>query len=840
MSGAARRSGSSLVTMFVAGTVGAVGLGCFYLPFVADKDSLRGLHEDDDRKLKEQYQLYLQELKQEKQQLQQQQQEQEAKNEYKVGCIVYKKFEPHWYFGFISKVFPEEGWYKVFYEDGDAEDVDADELDRTAVRWESGQLAHINTTEDDLDAEPPTFQLRDDYQHPTGTSDIILQQPELFGSLDRDFLNKYIEKRLYQDRYGKDDAPGKPLFPLYPLGTIVYMYFQPEWFFGYVALIDVNTQLYGVDYEDGDREELSQQEISDAVVVLRGNVATTSITPQALSREDWLQQPLALRSVEFPGSLSIVNHNTLFSCLDREALDEYIADRCYPNKKKRAKEKQLSRTRAKHRINSSTDQSVNVDEYTAECHRPTKKQKSRPQKRAKPGIAMSTVESVDVKVKGRFSEAVLNFFRLMHERQSMWVRRNRNELIVTESGERVLSTDPILTYYHFCNVYRELDRGTAYFHSHVLNMRYASSEKGEDSSWDEKLWLETVLWASYVYRQVNRIETFQALGGIPDIDEIEKFGHRAESHAQTVVFFTGAHQTTNVSNLLMRLRTYQGEDGVKVFRNTASKLYSAQSVKEAINILQSLKGIGVFFAWQIVCDLRESQCLHHLKSDDYCQLGPGAKKGLDAILGCGRKDYLQEAQKLVGIQEEAYRQLGLQFPYWQPRKLSIKEIEHFLCEMSKYDSIDSDGTGRSYKTRSRMDVKTPCPVCNTDKSESRCDTCFTFFCTECSPKGTESHASFLCTWCVKFNGLAPKHTPVSDSSPISSLSLMQEEVAVDRDTMYKGTRKSVSAPAEDSMEIVPTPFATGGKAEDAMDLTSKTPEAGVKSEDAMGLSIFHC
>mmetsp|Transcript_2190 Transcript_2190/g.6173 ORF Transcript_2190/g.6173 Transcript_2190/m.6173 type:complete len:94 (-) Transcript_2190:244-525(-) len=78
MSGAARRSGSSLVTMFVAGTVGAVGLGCFYLPFVADKDSLRGLHEDDDRKLKEQYQLYLQELKQEKQQLQQQQQEQEA------------------------------------------------------------------------------------------------------------------------------------------------------------------------------------------------------------------------------------------------------------------------------------------------------------------------------------------------------------------------------------------------------------------------------------------------------------------------------------------------------------------------------------------------------------------------------------------------------------------------------------------------------------------------------------------------------------------------------------------------------------------------------------------
>jgi flagellar basal body-associated protein FliL len=44
---AARSSGSRVVSIAIAGTVAAVGVGTIYLPFFADKDKLRGLHEEE-------------------------------------------------------------------------------------------------------------------------------------------------------------------------------------------------------------------------------------------------------------------------------------------------------------------------------------------------------------------------------------------------------------------------------------------------------------------------------------------------------------------------------------------------------------------------------------------------------------------------------------------------------------------------------------------------------------------------------------------------------------------------------------------------------------------------
>lgn len=43
---AARNSGSKMVALAVTATLGAVGVGTIYLPFIADKDVVRGLHEE--------------------------------------------------------------------------------------------------------------------------------------------------------------------------------------------------------------------------------------------------------------------------------------------------------------------------------------------------------------------------------------------------------------------------------------------------------------------------------------------------------------------------------------------------------------------------------------------------------------------------------------------------------------------------------------------------------------------------------------------------------------------------------------------------------------------------
>ena len=46
MAANARSSGSRLVVAAVAATVSAVGIGTIYLPFFADRDQIRGMHEE--------------------------------------------------------------------------------------------------------------------------------------------------------------------------------------------------------------------------------------------------------------------------------------------------------------------------------------------------------------------------------------------------------------------------------------------------------------------------------------------------------------------------------------------------------------------------------------------------------------------------------------------------------------------------------------------------------------------------------------------------------------------------------------------------------------------------
>lgn len=45
---AARKSGSAMVTMAVTATLATLGFTAIYLPFVADRDKVRGLHEESD------------------------------------------------------------------------------------------------------------------------------------------------------------------------------------------------------------------------------------------------------------------------------------------------------------------------------------------------------------------------------------------------------------------------------------------------------------------------------------------------------------------------------------------------------------------------------------------------------------------------------------------------------------------------------------------------------------------------------------------------------------------------------------------------------------------------
>ena len=61
---AARNSGSRVVLMAVTGTLAAIGVGTIYLPFIADKDKVRGLHEESemDERSRREYEAMLRQM----------------------------------------------------------------------------------------------------------------------------------------------------------------------------------------------------------------------------------------------------------------------------------------------------------------------------------------------------------------------------------------------------------------------------------------------------------------------------------------------------------------------------------------------------------------------------------------------------------------------------------------------------------------------------------------------------------------------------------------------------------------------------------------------------------
>lgn len=127
-----------------------------------------------------------------------------------------------------------EGLYGVYYEDGDREDLYEDEVRAIAVQLdptvnEYAQTSKIPESDENVFYNPKIGDLKDlDYSQ-TGTADIVNHASDMFGSLDKALLEKFMEARhkmakekefdpVYLDGLVEDSRP----FPAYPLGAVVY------------------------------------------------------------------------------------------------------------------------------------------------------------------------------------------------------------------------------------------------------------------------------------------------------------------------------------------------------------------------------------------------------------------------------------------------------------------------------------------------------------------------------------------------------------------------------------------------------------------------------------------
>jgi len=225
------------------------------------------------------------------------------------------------------------------------------------------------------------------------------------------------------------------------------------------------------------------------------------------------------------------------------------------------------------------------------------------------------------------------------------------------------SQDQAIARFHFCNVYREADRGTIWFHEHCTGETLAHT-----------------LFSSLVYRTINRIDTFDAWGGIPTPATIDRFlGFIIERMAKGGKVFTGRHLTTGVKSyhkLVDHITVGNGLDDL------AADIENATSLKQVVKRLIKVPGIGAFFGWQVACDLVEAGVLPQavwLTVDDWVQLGPGAARGAKLIAPdddvVTTAKWLLESQPVDGL---------LVPPASAPGSFTLKNVEHALCEYVRW------------------------------------------------------------------------------------------------------------------------------------------------------------
>lgn len=287
-------------------------------------------------------------------------------------------------------------------------------------------------------------------------------------------------------------------------------------------------------------------------------------------------------------------------------------------------------------------------------------------------------------VEGRLQD----LFEFVYRRQKIWYDR------FVRKKPFPWTDDLVLRNLKFCNVYRELDKGTIYILDEVID------KLGDNPN---------TIFNTIAYRIFNKYNFFEDIGGLLDYrnfgDEqtnvIEKNLDNILENGGTV--FNDAYM---ICGIPINRKYRPGDKHVqilemlKLLAPNIDKLY--KNIKRAVrpkDILKELKGvyyIGNFLAYEIWCDLSYINDPRMFKwtDDDFVNMGPGAKWGVRLIWGGEKKDYkdkdyIEKCKWLRDIQVEYWEKIpfievAYDNAYSNQPFLSLRNVEHSLCEYRKY------------------------------------------------------------------------------------------------------------------------------------------------------------
>ena len=357
------------------------------------------------------------------------------------------------------------------------------------------------------------------------------------------------------------------------------------------------------------------------------------------------------------------------------------------------------------------------------------------QKKKKPKTPGSVLTNYLQKSYRKSSEAVSAFVHFVHERQVIYELKS-------SGAAPPYTNNVVMQSKWFTNMYRELDRGTMYFRKQIL-----AEHSHLPSCYKE------VVFKAIVYRLINKIETFDEFGKLPCISEWKDFQRfLGEKMSSGGVIFTSAHQNMGLTRFCLTIK-----DVLKDINQLTQSIIGAESLEMCFNILKSIQNIGNFFAWQICCDFLELRLINFDENSWTC-LGPGAKAGLRRIFVVkSEKEELPLVLQLTKIMDYSFKALGLQFPHFLNKKLTLKIVEHALCEYDKYfrAATNQPTRERIFHSRSSLDCTT-CMVCKKTGATTRCVLCGSSCHLTCLESEDAQHLVggkwWLCPGCNKLEG----------------------------------------------------------------------------------------
>jgi hypothetical protein len=291
-----------------------------------------------------------------------------------------------------------------------------------------------------------------------------------------------------------------------------------------------------------------------------------------------------------------------------------------------------------------------------------------------------------------------DFFAYARKRQTILIKRLQGE-------PRPWTDDPALGHYRFCNVFREDDKTTKWFADNVRNQL---ADKPE------------ALLATVFFRWFNRIESAEVLFQQPGLDGKTPWETFLETggtdHARMALkliypkgpYITGSyvisspHGMDKLDGVLLMCQEFRNNSK---WRTTADRMLiepGSWSLQRTTEWLAGSRGMGMFLAYEVVCDLYHTDLLRQAPDImTWANIGPGARRGLNRIagrfnrlLGKGVDRRAMWGSRITddrAVSEMKYLlHLSRSNDFWPQGDAvnwpawDMRTVEHTLCEFDKF------------------------------------------------------------------------------------------------------------------------------------------------------------